>query len=101
MLPYGKKDLIVASDLNCNLHLFRLKRNDGASNCLARPIHVIFNAHAKMISDLVFMTIPVPQSHEHQTNSSSFDYQTSVATCSYDGYLKVWTMEQSAINGGS
>jgi len=56
MLPFAKKDLIVASDLACNLHLFRIT---DYSDCLAKPIHVIFNAHAKLISDLAFLTVPI------------------------------------------
>lgn len=56
LLPYGKKDLVVASDMACNLHIFKLCGPES----LVRPIHVIYNAHAKIISDLAFLTVPVP-----------------------------------------
>lgn len=58
LLPFAKKDLLVASDTSCNIQLFRVSSH---ADCLARPIHVIFNAHAKLISDLAFITVPVPQ----------------------------------------
>lgn len=92
LLPYGKKDLIVASDLACNLHIFKLNGPES----LVRPIHVIYNSHAKIISDLAFLTVPVPLSSEGCSSVSDFDYQTYVASCSYDGFLKLWTVQKSA-----
>lgn len=96
MLPYAKKDLLVASDLLFNIHLFRITED---KDCLARPFHVIFNAHAKFISDLVFITVPVPLMNSDKSPNSGTvtytDYQHYVASCAYDGYLKIWGVETS------
>lgn len=90
LLPYAQKDLLIASDLACNILLFRI---DGEADCLARPIHVIFNAHAKLISDIAFMTVPVPQCNDvAPLESTTLDYQHYIASCAYDGYLKIWSV---------
>ena len=97
LLPYAKKDLLVASDLACNIHLFRITSEN---DCLSRPFHVIFNAHAKLISDLTFMTVPVPQcSTGTPVENTPLDYQHYVASCAYDGYLKIWSVQSGTSHG--
>ena len=91
ILPFCEKDLVVASDLACNIHIFKL---DGPK-CLNHPVHVIYNTHAKIISDLAFLTVPVPFTNDNSTHFTDFDYQTYVASCSYDGFLKLWTVKTS------
>ena len=58
ILPYAQKDMIVCSDFNCNIHLFKLTSD--SSDPFAKPILVIFNSHAKLITDMLFLTIPIP-----------------------------------------
>ena len=76
LLPFAKKDLLVASDLLLNIHFYRISNDE---NCLAKPFHIIFNSHAKFISDLVFISVPVPliknQSADQQSGSVNYiDY---------------------------
>ena len=63
LLPYAKKDLLAATDLACNILIFSLT----GDKILSRPTHVIYAAHAKIISDLTFMTVPVPQPSDDTT----------------------------------
>ena len=58
ILPYGQKDIIACSDFNCNIHLFKLKSD--SCDPFAKPSQVIFNSHAKLITDMVFLMIPIP-----------------------------------------
>jgi len=91
-LSFGKKDLVAGADLQNNIHLFKL----GAQDCLSAPIHIIFNAHAKIISDLAFLTVPVPLTTERASSAQAFNYQNYLASCSYDGYLKIWEVRETA-----
>ena len=50
-------------------------------------MRVIYNAHAKLISDMEFISIPDVFQSNLVTNY--------VVTCGLDGYLKVWDMMDS------
>ena len=64
-------DYIVSSDTQCNIIIFSKKLE----------VKLIINAaHSKIIADLEFMTLPD---------------QTYFASCSHDGYMKIWDMESA------
>lgn len=65
-------DLVASSDLLCNVMVF---------TAALQLKHKILNGHSRLISDIVFMQLP--------------DQQTSLATCSHDGYLKVWDLQNA------
>jgi WD40 repeat protein len=61
-------DLVVASDTQCNIVSF-------TSNLQIK--FIVNAAHSKIITDIQLITLPD---------------QTYVASCSHDGYVKVWDM---------
>ena len=61
ILRYGSMDQICASDFGNNIHFFDLPLAfDFKPNFLQRPKFTIFNAHAKLITDIQFIAIAVP-----------------------------------------
>ena len=56
---------------------------------------VIYNCHSKLISDLEWILFPDPtQFLKNPENDQLADFSVPyLATCSYDGYLKIWSMD--------
>lgn len=78
------------TDFANNIHLFNSLSIEGVS-----PLFTIYNAHAKIISDIEFLVIPTDfdtkTANREKSNSSEEEkYQIFMASCSFDGYLKVW-----------
>ena len=90
ILPAAEKNMIVCSDFNCNIHVFKLTAE--TVDPFAKPSLVIFNSHAKLITDMLFLTIPIPSSDSPNHVES---YQHYLASCSLDGYLKIWNFEDN------
>ena len=93
ILPFGQKNLIAASDFACNIHLFDMRQGS-----FDYPIRVMYNSHAKLITDLTFISIPTTNNHQNiqkTSNTELLNFQHFVVSTSMDGFLKIWDLEDS------
>lgn len=81
-LTYGKMDQLAATDFANNIHFFDLPpAHQTNTNFLDRPSFTIYNAHAKLITDIQFITIASTDSEVFDdSEDSDFEPEDTAST---------------------
>jgi WD40 repeat protein len=90
-LNSGSMNLLATSDFEGNIHILDLNQIPKKTNDRLNPCFTLYSTHSKLISDMTFISMPLPEQLYKTVNTAS----VYLATCGLDGYLKVWDLKDN------